>query len=1586
MLCPVGVPGELYLGGVGLARGYLNQPALTAERFVPNPFATESERAEGLTRLYRTGDRVRWLPDGTLAYLGRLDSQIKLRGFRIELEEIESVINSFDDVVQSVVLLREKGEMRYLTAYVVPTRKKDGVDISALKEMLSYQLPEYMIPSTITIIDEIPMTVNGKLDKNRLNEPEIVNNKEYVPPATLLENQLCFIWKNVLGIDSIGVMDNFFHVGGESILAIKLINKLKDSGYKVSLKSLYLQGTIRKLIENNCIEKIYQHDELNTEVNVNKNDEFDLSSSQERIWYMDKVIGDGVYHMCLLQEVKGNFDINAFEYAYKKLTKKHLSLRSKLNIECERIKQRFDNEVSGSVIYQELESIKNDKEIEGLIHDEVRKEMQLYNGEVIRGIVFKINEGKYVILIVVHHIVSDDISMRIIRKELIEYYNEYVMGDIKRDVYDEKLYLGYFNLLKNKQHGKVNCDLIEDLKTVKNISALYDKTNCKDMKNILCTANLTVGIEKLDKLRKKLTIKSLTNFDIMVSMISILIYKLTGNDKFAIGCVFSQREKYELEEVIGCFIDTKILVSHIISENNYEENLYRLLIKLILLKEDNEFNFEDVVRLVNPQRDKNTNPLFDVLINYLPLKKHMDNEDKKGFYGCEMTEKPFLNKVAKYPMAFYISEESCNLNITLDLQGQYFQQGRSAIILEQLERLFEEVLSYSDKSIDELIIHGNEKTYHYDNFIMEDKCIPELLLEKMRTVPQRIAISKGNKVWNYNSLYKYALKLKGILQLRNIKSNTTIAIIAGGNIETIASMIGIWFHDCIFLTIDNMLPMERVEYTLKLANVNLIINCIDRALSKDIITSYDVVNYINVYPYEDNRFDDRDILFNRIDNHGAYVFFTSGTTGVPKGILGTHSGLSHFIQWQRSQFDIKQDDKCGLLTRFSFDVVLRVIFLPLISGGVLCIPDEDKDEHVNVLNWISEANITVLHAVPSLLEHWIDSFDGENNLASLRYVFLAGEPLYTRLLEKWYKQAQTDTNLVNLYGPTETTLAKLWFRINPKVLAQGEYNNIIPLGQAMSGAEAYIVNQKGKLCDVMEPGEIVIKTNYGALGYITKGKYLLNCEQYEIEELHSELGYKTGDWGRVNLKNQIEFLGRIDDQIKVRGVKVNLTAIEQCIDSYLGINKSVVIISEKSGNISLHAFLTLISEGILISEKNIRRYLRSRLHETSIPELFYIIDKLPLTINGKIDKRKLIENADNICHPLKDQVNNKVCLDSEVENELRTLWSDLLKINDIPFDADFFEIGGHSLIMLVMISKISKLFGLRLNAGDIFENSTLRDLSNHIVKYRDCDNDESNIIITMRYSSNNKEDLFLIHPRDGNIICYTDLLNSLPIDGLNVYALQEYGLSDLSQASSISSIASCYLNEILKKKTGKLNLVGYSFGGIIAHEIAVRASEKGLDVNLLCLIDTVCSNINEYLSDESLIAGLVAEYLGRDNIDNILGYVNKFGIEEGINIIYDMLSAEGRAPANSTKERFCLEQLIYIKNGSAAIKHIPKIYQGNLLFIAAEENLIIRNSEYGWSPYVSDLIELNIVKGGHNNILQCSYVKVAKLITQKIFL
>ncbi|WP_339919627.1 AMP-binding protein [Photorhabdus noenieputensis] len=1553
---------------------------------MPNPFATGRERAEGLTRLYRTGDRVRWLPDGTLAYLGRLDGQIKLRGFRIELGEIESVINSFDDVIQSVVLLREKGEIRYLAAYVVPTRKKDGVDISALREMLSYQLPEYMIPSAMTIIDEIPMTANGKLDKSRLNEPEIVNNKEYVPPATLLENQLCFIWKSVLGIDSIGVMDNFFHVGGESILAIKLINKLKDSGYKVSLKSLYLQGTIRKLIENSCIEESHEDDELNMEVNVDKNYAFDLSSSQKRIWYMDKVIGDGVYHMCFLQEVKGNFDINAFEYAYKKLIKKHVSLRSKLNVEHERIKQRFDDEVSGNVICQKLESVKNDKEIEGLIHDEVRKEMKLYNGEVIRGIVFKIKEDKYIILIVVHHIVSDDISMRIIRKELIEYYNEYVMGEIKRDVYDEKLYFGYLNLLKSKQRGKVDCDLIEDLKTVKNISALYDKTNCKDVRNILCTASLTIGMEKLDKLRKKLTIKSLTNFDIMVSMISILIYKLTGNDKFAIGCVFSQREQYELEEVIGCFIDTKILVSHIISENNYEENLSCLLIKLILLKEDNEFNFEDVVRLVNPQRDKNTNPLFDVLINYLPLKKHMDNEDKKGFYGCEMIEKPFLNKVAKYPMAFYISEENCNLNITLDLQGQYFQQGRSAIILEQLERLFEEVLSYPDKSIDELIIHGNEKMYHYDNFIMEDKCIPELLLEKMRTVPQRIAISKGNKVWNYNSLYKYALKLKGLLQLKNIKPNTTIAIIAGGNIETIASMIGIWFHNCIFLTIDNMLPMERIEYTLKLANINLIINCIDRKLSKDIITNYDVVNYINVDHYEDNRFDDRDILFNRIDNHGAYVFFTSGTTGVPKGILGTHNGLSHFIQWQRSQFDIKQDDKCGLLTRFSFDVVLRVIFLPLISGGVLCIPDEDKDEHVNVLNWISEANITVLHAVPSLLEHWIDSFDSENNLANLRYVFLAGEPLYTRLLEKWYKQTQTDTNLVNLYGPTETTLAKLWFVVDSKVLAQGEYNNIIPLGQAMSGAEANIVNSKGVLCGVMEPGEIVIKTNYGALGYITKGKYLLNCRQYEIEELHSELGYKTGDWGRVNLKNQIEFLGRIDDQIKIRGVKVNLTAIEQCIDSYLGINKSVVIVSEKSGNISLHAFLTLISEDILISEKNIRRYLRSRLHETSIPELFYIIDKLPLTINGKIDKRKLIENVDNIYHPLKDHVNNKVCLDSEVESELRILWSDLLKVDDIPFDADFFEIGGHSLIMLVMISKISKLFGLRLNAGDIFENSTLRDLSNYIVKYRDCDNDESNIVITMRYSNNNKEDLFLIHPRDGNIICYTDLLNSLPIDGLNVYALQEYGLSDLSQASRISSIASCYLNEILKKKTGKLNLVGYSFGGIIAHEIAVQAAEKGLDVNLLCLIDTVCSTINEYLSDENLIAGLVAEYFGRDNIDNILGYVNKFGIEEGINIIYDMLSAEGRAPENSTKEQFCLEQVIYIKNGSAAIKHIPKIYQGNLFFIAAEDNLVIRNREYGWRPYVSDLIELNIVEGGHNNILQRSYVEVAKLITQKIFL
>ncbi|MBP5974432.1 amino acid adenylation domain-containing protein, partial [Brasilonema sp. CT11] len=791
----------------------------------------------------------------------------------------------------------------------------------------------------------------------------------------------------------------------------------------------------------------------------------------------------------------------------------------------------------------------------------------------------------------------------------------------------------------------------------------------------------------------------------------------------------------------------------------------------------------------------------------------------------------------------------------------------------------------------------------------------------------------------------------------------------------IGSMMGVLLSGGVLLTIDPKLPSQRQQVMLQESKAKYLL-CIgdeqpeQKELWKSLVTIC-VDPDAGVARNSETDGSSAIHLPQLSGDDAAYIFFTSGTTGIPKGVLGCHKGMAHFLNWQRQTFAVGQQDRSAQLTGLSFDVVLRDVFLPLTTGATLCLPAEgDELEPTRILRWLEREQISVLHTVPTLAQSWLVNVPPGVSLRALKRIFFAGEPLKDTLIHQWRETFPKGGEIVNLYGPTETTLAKCFYRVTADVLP-----GVQPVGSPQPETQALVLAQNNQLCGIGEPGQIVIRTPFRSLGYINASEE--NHSRFVKNPLgndEQDLLYYTGDRGRYRPDGTLEILGRLDRQVKIRGVRIELREIETLLGQHPSVREVVVIAREdQPGDQRLVAYVVPQQEQVKTTDE-LRRFVKEKLPKYMIPSAFVMLDALPLTPNGKVDRRAL---------PMPEQVRQEVeetfvAPRDEIERQLTQIWEEVLGIQPINVKDNFFDLGGHSLLAVRLFAQIEKKFGTFIPLATLFTSGTVEALAKLLSSNQEKSKTSWSSLVEIQ-PKGSKPPLFCIHPLGGEILCYRPLAMHLGSDQ-PFYGLQPHGLDGKQPPyTRVEDMAAHYIKEIQTiQPNGPYYLAGYSFGGTIAFEMAQQLHSQGQKVGCLVILDTCRPGYEKRLPFHKRI------FLHLNNL-----------LQLGPTYLWQKLAGWREWGTYSLKARYkrhlnVVHQLpetdkhlsIIDANVQAKNEYIFQVYPGRMSLLRTEDKNredgigIQYDFHFGWRDVIAGEIDIHHVPGSHLTLLEEPHVRV----------
>ncbi len=1321
---PVGVPGELYIAGDGLARGYLNQPELTAERFVADPFSNRKG-----ARLYGTGDLVRWRPDGNLEFLGRLDHQVKLRGFRIELGEIEAVLTEHPRVAQSVVLLREDNpDDKRLVAYVVPRQAGATLTSVELRHFLHGKLPEYMVPSAFAVLRSLPLTPNGKVDRKALPEPEVDRLEAAdtcAAPCTPIEELLAGIWCEVLGVKRVGIHDNFFELGGHSLLATRVVARVRDSlSIDVPVRSLFEAPTVAALagrIETECL--VTAQFASRPIQPAARDGNLPLSFAQERLWFFDELEpGSAVYNLPWGLRLCGPLNVPALERSLKESVRRHEALRTVIaNVNGQPQPAVLDGEQFRLVKtdLRHLPAGERESTAGRLVAEDAARSFDLSHDLMLRGQLVRLGEEEHWLLLTMHHIASDGWSLGVFGQELAALYAAFSAGrpsplpDLRLQYADFAVWQRQWlqgdvldRQLSYWREQLAGPPAVLELPTDYPPSAVPSYRGASH--EILLDEQLTEAIHELSRQ------EGVTPFMTLLAAFQLLLSRYSGQEDVSVGAPIAGRHRTEWEGLIGFFVNTLVLRTDLSGNPTFRELLGRIRKVTLGAYAHQDLPFEKLVMEINPPRVPGRHPLCDVLLNYLDVPQ---NRPDLGRVECHAL--PLQDHPSKFQLTLYVVPERA-LRLRFVYRKDLFSDERMRLFGEQFAQLVHQAVADPDHQVGSFSL----VTPNYHRLLPDPTRelgapvyppVTQLLRDWAERTPEQFAIWQGASRWTYAEIRKLSENAARHLLARGVRQGDLVAVYGRRSVGTIVGMLGVLKCGTVLVLIDADLPAWRRELMLHESGPRAIV-CTN---SDDWIAAWnqnlpDVVR-LNVDPSSGEISGDdascelpAETLPQLSPDDPAYIFFTSGTTGIPKGVVGVHKGLSHFLEWQRAEFAIGPNDRVAQLTALSFDVVMREMFLALTSGGTICLPDTaDLPDPAQLFQWLEHRQISVLHTVRSLVEFWLDQLPGNVMLPSLRFVFFVGEPLPDTLVERLRRVVSPNCTIVNLYGTAETGPAKCSYRVPAEPLP-----GIQPIGRPLPHAQALVVAHRARQCGVGEIGEIAVRSPFLAKGYLkstTESGFAPN----PFRDDFADRLYFTGDRGRYRLDGTLEILGRSDDQVKIRGIRVEPGEIEELLRRHPSVQTCVVVPIVRQEGTWLAAYVVPRPHAD-ISPALLRSFLTVHLVVAMIPSAFVILDALPIGPNGKVDRKALPITEFSRSEPVQTHVAPR----TPVERQLTLIWTEILKLEQVGIHDNFFELGGHSLLATQVVSRIRRDFSVEVPLLTIFETPTIETLALFLLQHQ----------------------------------------------------------------------------------------------------------------------------------------------------------------------------------------------------------------------------------------------------------------------------
>ncbi|MCM3783799.1 amino acid adenylation domain-containing protein [Neobacillus mesonae] len=1280
-LCGIGMPGELFIGGKGVSRGYLNRPELTEEKFIVNPFNPRE-------KMYRTGDLAYWREDGSIQYLGRLDDQVKIRGYRIELNEIKSALQSIEGVDSAVVIAQDDNGEKLLCAYIVSSI---AADLKVVREHLSKQLPSYMIPQYIMQISEIPVTRNGKLDKKSLPKPEARSLSPYVAPRNRLEESIVEAFCQVLGVKQVGIDDHFFELGGHSLRAAKLLQKISEqTGIQLRIRDILDGQTARN------IAKIAETGDRMTPTVANilklpKAQSYAMSSVQKRIFITQQLHPASVaYNVPAIYEVSGNLDPVRLQEAFQRIIERHEILRTRFTVVHGDFHQIIEEDVLIQMEYEELQDV----DLSVLAREFVRP-FSLEEAPLVRGKLIKEKVDQYYLLLDVHHIVYDDASANIFLNELFRLYNgeelyaldiqykDYSAWEQTRNLEGQEAYW----LSKYEEEAPL-LDMITDFP--------------RPLRQIFEGSSIFTKLEREHKeaIKRLAKASGATDYMILLSCFMQLLSRYTRQTDIVVGSPASGRTHPDTENMMGMFVNTLAIRADVKGKSTFAQFVNEMKETCLSAFENQDYPFERLLEKLNLERDLSRNPLFDVMFVM------QNNENKMPLFDLKIKEIPSISTGATFDLTLSVHENDGGYELKWEYCTALYKEETIERLASHFAVLVKEAVTKPNNLLDDLLML-EEMEYHkvVREFNATHKAVPnqtviELFEKQVEESPGNIALMFEGTSVTYKELNERANHIGHTLRNLGVGPEDIVGLITERSIEMIAGLLGILKAGGAYLPMDPEYPMDRIEYMLQDSRAKWILS--GPGSENAIAALQNTTNCPGVVSLKE----DDGIRANNLPSvtdphHLAYVIYTSGTTGNPKGVMVEHRNIVNQAMWQIQNGGYTKQSTVIQKTTYVFDGSVWEIFSALLAGSrLLLITEEDNKDAEKLIRYIPGSHIALIPSMLRMLLDYADANGCGKALRSAERIYLAAEPVTTELLERFEEVTGDNlSKLGNLYGPTEATVTSTSYSF-------GSYtkSDSVPIGKPVINTNIYIMNNE-TLCGIGVPGELCI----GGAG-VTRG--YLHLQEMTQERFinnpynNGERIYRTGDLARWRADGEIEYLGRIGDQVKIRGFRIEVQEIESKIREVEQVYDTAVIVRSDDEEKYLCAYVVGKAE---LDLTQLKEYLTERLPYYMIPSHFMLLPRLPVTRNGKLDKRALPK-------PIVMGNDRYIAPRNEAEQKITEFFQSIVKADRVGIDDDFFELGGHSLRATRMVNAIELHFGIRIPLSELLGSSTPRKIAELIAQ------------------------------------------------------------------------------------------------------------------------------------------------------------------------------------------------------------------------------------------------------------------------------
>jgi amino acid adenylation domain-containing protein/non-ribosomal peptide synthase protein (TIGR01720 family) len=1308
---PVGGVGELYIGGEGLARCYENDAALTAEKFVPHPHGTPGQR------LYRSGDMVRYREDRVLEFIGRRDRQVKVRGYRVEPAEIEWVLGRHEGVREAAVTVQEKpGGEKSLVACVV-MRPDQKFSIADLQNFLKIRLPDYMRPVAVIRLDKLPLTPNGKIDYKALPSPHTAGTAGLVLPRTSLEHAVAEIWRQVFAIEQLSVDDNFFDLGGHSLRALQIVARVRTVlGVSLPLRMIFEEPTVTD--QARAVERLLASgNAAPSAIRLSpRPDSLPLSFAQQRLWFLHQLEpGSDFYNVPIALRIRGPLDANVLGECCNEVARRHEVLRTTYPIKDGAPVQQIGKAECLPLAFTDLGALPADQ-AEAAAIDRISKEAQLpfdlSCGPLLRLSLLRLTNADHVFLLNMHHIVVDEWSLGIIVRELSLLYEAFLarrpspLSELpiqyadyalwQREWLHGELFEGQLAYWRQQLSDHLALELPTD-RPRPNL-----QTFCGGRKSIQLAHQL------LEALRELAQRENSTLFITLLAALKVLMYRYTGQPEITIGTPVAGRSHQEMEPLIGFFVNTLALRAKIQEHPQFTEFLHQVRAVSLAGYANQDMPFDKLVEELHPDRNSGHSPFFQVMFAFedvipqeLPLP------------GLQVFAIEIESPTAKFDLTVNVRETLQGLRISFQYNSDLFDEATVERMAHHFEHLLHGIVGDPKQRIGEIaLLSEAEQRQAIQEWNQTERPYPlnetliELLEAQLHRTPENAAVVFEGKCLNYRDLHARAGELARLLRKLGIGAETPVGVCLERSELLVIAVLGIMKAGGVYVPMDPSLPIEQLAFMVGDSQMQLLLT--QESLRSCFLGVTVRVECLDVewsgIAEDGNASLERSIS---ADN-AAYIVYTSGSTGTPKGIVITHRGLHNYLAWMRQQFPLSVSDRVLQQTAFSFDAAVWELWAPLISGAVLVLaPPHAHHDPADLLRCVQEEEITVLQLTPTqfrvLMEQPIEK------CLSVKRLYCGGEALGQDLVQEFCSRLPA-VKLYNLYGPTEVTIDATFSECTIKHAAA-----TAPLGKPLANMCIYVMNQWSELAPKGAPGELFVGGAGLARGYL--GQPGLTAERFVPDPFSKVPGkrlYRTGDRVRWRPDGELEFLGRVDHQVKLRGYRIELGEIEAILRQNPEVSQAVVTLKEdRPGEQRLIGYVVGKNGVDDLLACNVRNYLKTKLPDYMVPAIVPI-SEIPIMVNGKTDYKAL----DTALFVAPSATNAYVAPGNALEEQIARKCCDLLGIRRIGIHDNFFDLGGHSLLAMRLMTWTRETFQVEAAPlREFFETPTIAGLANLAVRH-----------------------------------------------------------------------------------------------------------------------------------------------------------------------------------------------------------------------------------------------------------------------------